>query len=199
MKRWILLILVSMCLAACSGAPLPDTSQEDLPVASPTNAPPEDVMENIEMSLWPANAAPRQGQKPVLSIRARRFMGSVGSGGEWTFEDAEAVAPAQDEKHASIRFKAARGVFLEDQRAVLQGGVTAYINDMTIHLEDITWEIGAGNGETPKSGTAYSNNPIRIDSPTQKLDASSMTLNPETAIIELPDVSGEFYFGGHDQ
>lgn len=153
-------------------------------------------MENIEMHLWPANAAPRQGQKPLLSIRARRFMGAVGGDDEWSFEDAEAVAPAQEGDHTTISFKAARGTFEEDKRAVLQGGVTAYANDMVITLDDITWEISDVSGESAGGGRAYSNNPIRIDSPTQQLEASSLTLDPETATFELKDVSGEIHFGG---
>jgi hypothetical protein len=195
----MLLIALSVILVACTGEAPSDASQEKSPAPSPTNAPPEDVMENIEMSLWPANAVPRQGQKPLLSIEAARFMGSVGSGKEWTFEDAKAVAPAQDEDGTTISFEAAHGVLLEGKQAVLQGGVTAHLDDMTIYLEDITWEISVKNGEAAQGGIAYSNNPIRIDSPTQKLEASSMTLNPETAIIELLDVSGDFYFGEKDQ
>lgn len=190
-----LIAVVPLVLTACTQS-APDGPAPDETALSPTSAaPPEDVMENIEMSLWPPSDTVQQNQKPVLSIRASRFTGSVGSDSEWSFEEAVAVAPAQDEAHVDIRFEAAHGVFHEDQRATLQGGVTAEMNDMTIHLEDITWEIASEGGEENPAGRAYSTNPVRIDSPTQNLEATSMTLNPETAIIELTDVVGEFFLG----
>ncbi|MCF6285295.1 MAG: hypothetical protein L3K26_08905 [Candidatus Hydrogenedentes bacterium] len=199
----MLLIVFSVLLAACSGEAPSGAPQEAPPASSPTHAPLENVMENIEMSLWPSDTAPQQGQKPLLSIEAKRFVGSLGSAKEWTFEGAKAVAYAQEEGDTDIHFKAAHGTFIEGKRAVLKGDddndVTAQLDDMTIYLKDITWEISAKNGEDAQGGMAYSNNPIRIDSPTQKLEAASMTLNPETAIIELVDVSGNFYFGEKDQ
>jgi len=198
-KYCILLTALTLLLAACfgeSGTGAPPVDSDAMP---DPGAAPEDVMENIEMDLWPTNAVPQQGSKPLLSIRARRFAGSVGSDNEWSFEDAEAVAPAQDDQQTTIRFKAARGVFREEERATLEGGVTAYLDGMTIHLDDFTWEIGAQVGDAPQQGRAYTDNPLRIDSPTQQLEASSMTMNPETAIFELRDVSGEIHFGGIKQ
>lgn len=197
MRRGIWLITaLPLALVACSPS-APNGSDPVDTTPSPTSEPlPEDVMENIEMSLWPPSDSAQQNQKPVLSIRASRFTGSVDSDSEWSFEEAVAVAPAQDDEHVDIRFEAAHGVFHEDQRATLQGGVTAEMNDMTIHLEDITWEIASETGEENPAGRAYSTNPVRIESPTQKLEATSMTLNPETAIIELTDVVGEFFLGG---
>lgn len=196
MRRGALLIAVlPLALAACTESARETAPTNDSTVSPTSENIPEDVMENIEMSLWPSGDSAQQSQKPVLSISASRFTGSIGSDSEWAFEDAVAIAPAQDAEHVDIRFEAAHGVFREDQRASLQGGVTAYMNDMTIYLEDITWEIASDDTEGHPAGRAYSTNPLRIDSPTQKLEATSMTLNPETAIIELTDVVGEFFLG----
>ncbi len=199
MKYFILSIGLLSILAGCTAEPMPGATPESEESPPSAGDVPEDVMENIRMDLWPSNEAPRQGQKPVLSISARRFMGSVGSGNEWSFEDAQAEAPAQDDEHTAIRFEAARGVFREDERAVLEGGVTAYLNDMIIHLEDIVWEINVANGATSSGGRAYSDHPVHIESPTQQLDASSLTIDPATATFELTDVSGEIHFGGIKQ
>lgn len=202
MKFWFLTFGLLWVLAACSGGtgttPESNGNAGETPVPEPA---PEDVMENIEMHLWPAHAAPRQGQKPLLSIRASRFTGSAGGldgGDEWTFEGADAIAPAQEEGETEIRFEAARGVFREEQHATLEGGVTAYVNDMTIDLENFIWEIGGESGEGPGS-RAYSNQPLTINSPTQHLEASSIRLDPATSSFELTDVTGEIHFGGIEQ
>jgi hypothetical protein len=196
MKPYALALSLTLWLAACSGDSVPPVDGPD--VVGDAEAPelPEDVMENIEMHLWPANAAPRQGQKPLLSIRASSVTGSAAEGGEWAFRDAIAVAPAQEAGQAEIRFKAARGSFDEGRGAVLEDSVTAYMNDMTIQLQDIIWELGTDAGADAKGGQAYSNHPLTIDSPTQKLEASSLRLDPETSNFELTDVSGEIHFGG---
>ena len=196
MKGAALTIIAVLLLSACNGTPTAEVPRQNDTNLAPSDGPPEDVMENIEMHLWQKSSAPRQGQKPLLSISARLFRGSVGSGDEWSFEGAEAFAPAQDEQGSDIEFMADSGVYVEDKRATLLGNVQANLNDMTIHLEDITWEIQPASGDTMGGGMAYTNQPVRIDSPTQQLNATSMTIDPATSAFTLKDVTGEIYFGG---
>ena len=196
MKRAALTIVAVLVFSGCNGTPTSEVAPQNNENRSQSDGLSEDVMENIEMHLWPTSSAPRQGQKPLLSISARLFRGSVGSGNEWSFEDAQALAPAQDEQGSDIEFKANSGVYVEDKWATLQGGVTANLNDMTIYLKDITWEIRPASGDTMGGGMAYTNHAVRIDSPTQQLNATSMTIDPATSAFTLKDVAGEIYFGG---
>lgn len=157
-------------------------------------------MEDIELHLWPSTESTGQDVKPLLSIRAQRVVGAAdetgGTTGEMAFEGAIADVPAQEEGDPRIHFEAARGIYLDDQRAVLQGGVTAEIDTMTIALEDITWEIFPEADADGNTSMAYSDNPMKITSPTQNLEAARLRLYPDTEVLELYEVSGEITFMG---
>jgi hypothetical protein len=195
MKNILLAIALLTTFIGCSGEAPNVSDVESATNRATPDAPVGDVMENIEMNLWPENTVPQPGERPILWIRAERFEGDLGSGGALSFEGAEAIAPAQEEGQVDLRFVAARGQFQEGKRATLEGGVTAHLDGMTIHMEAITWEIPEGEN----SGVAYSKQPVRIESPTQQLTASSMTLDPATAAITLTDVDGEIRFGGIEE
>lgn len=200
MKYWIAVVFPALTLAACGGgappeAPAPQTDAETAPAeAAPDNAM---DMTNIEMHLWPSSEAPGQEEKPLLSIRAQRVTGNMdGSGAELSFEGAQAVVPQQKPEDSQIHFEAASGTFQENQRAVLKGGVKAQIDDMAIALEEITWEIAPQDGEEGGTGMAFSDKPLTITSPTQKLEAARLRLYPDTNSMELYEVSGVITFTG---
>ena len=189
-------VMVALVFSACSGPSEPDRGNDGpAPNAAP-DAPAEDMMANIDMQLWPLDEVPQAGQKPLLTIKASRFFPSAASDDEWRFEDAVAWAPAQREGQADIHFEANSGLFHEGKWARLEGEVKAWMNDMTIELEDIVWEIGDESSTDQPGGRAYSDHPITIESPTQQLEATSLKLDPKTSEFELTDVSGEIHFGG---
>lgn len=154
-------------------------------------------MTNIEMFLWPSGDSPEKGEKPLLIIRAKGVTGSMASSGaELSFEGAQAVVPPKTPEDSQINFEATRGTFIENQRAVLKDGVRAQIDDMSITLDDITWEIPPKEGETEGVGMAFSDKPLKIVSPTQNLDAARLRLYPDTRTMELYDVTGVITFAG---
>lgn len=199
MNKWFLFVFPAFFLTACGGgappaAPAPDTGAEQAPADVQENAM---DMTNIEMHLWPANEAPGQEEKPLLSIRAQRVTGNMDdSGAELSFEGAQAVVPQQKPEDSQIHFEAASGTFQENQRAVLKGGVKAQIDDMAITLEEITWEIAPREGEERGTGMAFSDKPLTITSPTQKLEAARLRLYPDSNSMELYEVSGVITFTG---
>lgn len=199
MKYWIALVSPAVMLAGCGGGspatpPPASPEAETAPAATPDNAM---DMTNIEMHLWRSSDAPGQDQKPLLSIRAARVTGNMDeSGAELSFEGAQAVRPQQNPEDSQIHFEAARGTFLENQRAVLKDGVKAQIDDMAITLEEITWEIAPEGGAEGGTGMAFSDKPLKIMSPTQNLEAARLRLYPDTNTMELYDVTGVITFTG---
>lgn len=199
MKYWIALVSPAVVLAGCGGGspatpPPASPEAETAPAATPDNAM---DMTNIEMHLWRSSDAPGQDQKPLLSIRAARVTGNMDeSGAELSFEGAQAVRPQQKPEDSQIHFEAARGTFLENQRAVLKDGVKAQIDDMAITLEEITWEIAPEGGAEGGTGMAFSDKPLKIMSPTQNLEAARLRLYPDTNTMELYDVTGVITFTG---
>lgn len=194
-------LIFVLLLAGCGGgtsAP-PEAPPEANPGDAPTAEAPTDMMDmnEVEMQLWPSSDAPAQGTRPLLSIRAQRVTGSLdGTTAELSFEGAQAVVPPQEEGDSNINFEAARGTYQQNRRAVLSGGVTAQIDDMAIALEDITWEILPQEGAETSTGLAFSDNPLKIASPTQNLEAARLRLYPDTQTMELYDVKGTITFTG---
>lgn len=200
MIRLLALLIVLTAVAGCGNDSAVEPPEPVPAPADGAGAAPENVMEDIELHLWPSTEAPGQDVKPLLSIRAQRVTGAADdtgeTSGEMAFEGAVADVPAQDADDPRIHFEAARGVYLDDQRAVLQGGVTAEIDTMTITLEDITWEIFPEAREDGNTSMAFSDNPLKISSPTQNLEAARLRLYPDTEVLELYEVSGEITFMG---
>lgn len=194
-------LIFVLLLAGCGGgtpAP-PEAPPEATPGDAPSAEAPTDMMDmnEVEMQLWPSSDAPAQGTRPLLSIRAQRVTGSLdGTTAELSFEGAQAVVPPQEEGDSNINFEAARGTYQQNRRAVLSGGVTAQIDDMAIALEDITWEILPQEGAETSTGLAFSDNPLKIASPTQNLEAARLRLYPDTQTMELYDVKGTITFTG---
>lgn len=199
MKYLIALLSPVVVLSGCGGGspatpPPASPEAETAPAATPDNTM---DMTNIEMHLWRSSDAPGQDQKPLLSIRAERVTGSMdGSGAELSFEGAQAVRPQQKPEDSQIHFEAARGTFQENKRAVLKDGVQAQIDDMSISLEEITWEIAPEEGAEGGTGMAFSDKPLKIISPTQNLEAARLRLYPDTNTMELYEVSGVITFTG---
>ncbi|MBL7646093.1 MAG: LPS export ABC transporter periplasmic protein LptC [Candidatus Hydrogenedentes bacterium] len=199
MKYWIVVVFPALTLAACGNGAPPAAPPAQPDAESASAEVPENAMDmtNIEMHLWPSSEAPGQEEKPLLSIRAQRVTGNMdGSGAELSFEGAQAVVPQQKPEDSQIHFEAASGTFQENQRAVLKGGVKAQIDDMAIALEEITWEIAPREGEDSGTGMAFSDKPLTITSPTQKLEAARLRLYPDSNSMELYEVSGVITFTG---
>lgn len=198
MKYCLTALLLAALAAGCGGGPpVPESSGGEPGVdTGPADVAPEDVMENINMHLWPSTDTPGEDVKPLLSIQAERVTGMGGGTEQLTFEGARAVVPAREPGDLEINFVAERGSYVEGKRAVLEGGVVARIDDMTIELEDIVWEIVPGLAGAAGQSLAASDNPLRITSPTQQLEASSLRLRAGAKMLELRDVSGEFTFTG---
>jgi len=198
-KYWIVVVFPALTLAACGNGAPPAAPPAQPDAESASAEVPENAMDmtNIEMHLWPSSEAPGQEEKPLLSIRAQRVTGNMdGSGAELSFEGAQAVVPQQKPEDSQIHFEAASGTFQENQRAVLKGGVKAQIDDMAIALEEITWEIAPREGEDSGTGMAFSDKPLTITSPTQKLEAARLRLYPDSNSMELYEVSGVITFTG---
>lgn len=192
----IMLVLLLILGAGCGGGDPAPPPEEAPGVPAPAPAPPpQDVMEGVSLDLFPDPDTTQQNVKPLLSIQAARVTRSGEDTNTLTFEGAEAVVPSQTPGAREIRFSAARGVFVEGVRAELSGGVTARINEMTITLEDIIWEILPEEGDAGGS-VARSDNKLQITSPTQNLVADSLRLDTAAETIELQNVVGEFTFIG---
>ena len=199
MKYWIIVVFPALTLAACGNGAPPTQPPAEANGENASAEVPENAMDmtNIEMHLWPSSEAPGQEEKPLLSIRAQRVTGNMdGSGAELSFEGAQAVVPQQKPEDSQIHFEAASGTFQENQRAVLKGGVKAQIDDMAITLQEITWEIAPREEEEGGTGMAFSDQPLTINSPTQKLEAARLRLYPDTNSMELYEVSGVITFTG---
>jgi hypothetical protein len=193
-------MLLAVLAAGCGGAPPAPEAPPETPAAP--EAPPEDVMENVQLELWPSTDTPGQDVKPLLLIRAARVTGSGGETKSLSFEGAEATVPAAAPGATELQFTAQHGAFEEGVRAVLDQGVVARVNDMIIELESITWEVAGAGGEAGAEagggggGIAYSDRPLKITSPTQRLEAASLRLDVATETIELRQVTGEITFSG---
>lgn len=195
MRFATVLFVLAAAMAGCTGGTPPAAPPVEQAAVPAPAAAPEDVMEGVEMHLFePSDDAPKQDEKPLLSIRADRVSGSMsGDAAELSFEGAKAVAQQKADK-PPIYFEAARGRFQEKKRAVLEGGVRATIDDMTITLEEITWEVHAPEGTEGETGMAFSDKPLNISSPTQELEAARLRLYPDTQVMELYEVTGVINF-----
>lgn len=194
MTRTLTALALAVFAAGCGGVPpAPTEDGTAAPDSTDTVAAPADVMENVKLELWPSPDTPGQDVKPLLLIRAARVTGSGGDTKSLSFEGAEATVPATEPGATSLQFDANHGTFQEGVRALLDQGVVAHVNDMTIELEEITWEVASGEGN---SGLAFSDHPLKITSPTQNLEAASMRLDMTTQTIELRQVTGEISFTG---
>jgi len=207
MKHTVKSTVILLLLAGCGGGTTPPPAEQaaapggEAPESAPETPVDQMDMNEVEMQLWPPSDGANQNTRPLLSIRAQRVTGSLdGTTGELSFEGAEAVVPPQEEGDSQIDFQAARGTYQQNRKAVLSGGVAAKIDAMSITLEDITWEIQPADAtDNPGLGYAFSDNPLKIDSPTQKMEAARLRLYPATQTFELDDVKGVVTFQGEQQ
>lgn len=199
--KWRAIILsLAVMASGCGGNGAGPESEAAVPsptaTVEPSTGSPANVMEDMEWHLFPDPDTPAEGEKPILSIWAERVTGMGDDSTALAIEDVEAVVPAQAPDDREIHFSAARGVYEEGKGARLEGGVVATIDDMTIELEAISWEIAPDQAGAPVGGLAASDAPLKITSPTQSLEASSLRLFSESKTLELRGVTGEITFSG---
>lgn len=194
------LLLLALCagvLGCGPGAPPPPTPTPEAAPAPPTVAQKAEAavggaagltMSGIKLFLYDKGAGIEGvARKPVLRIEAETFT-SVGEKA-WSFEKARAFMLSRKTQE-EWEVEAEHGVLKEDENAFLEGGVTARLGTMTVHLEDISFETP--QDDSPKA--AFSNKPVSVDDPAMQLRAATVKLFPDDKRFELTDVSGTFLF-----
>jgi len=144
------------------------------------------------INLYMHDARPTAGaaRKPTFWVHAEYF--TMLDDQVWSFENAQAAIYGQNPDEEEIMLQAARGRFQEESGALLEGGVTAYVGDMTLELADIEWINPREEGE---EGLARSDNDLQVSSRRLQLRASSLRLFPESEKFVLTNVSGMVRFG----
>jgi len=146
------------------------------------------TMSGIKLFLYDKGAGIEGvARKPVLRIEAETFT-SVGEKA-WSFEKARAFMLSRKTQE-EWKLEAEHGVLKEDQNAFLEGGVTATLGTMIVHLEDISFETP--QDDSPKA--AFSDKPVTVEDPAMQLRASTVKLFPDDKRFELTEVSGMFLF-----
>lgn len=188
-------ICVAVLALACIGcgreaAPPPPVPAED---AEPIATAPQEAVSMSGINLFMHDARPTAGatRKPTFSVHADYF--AMLDDQVWSFENARAAIYGQDAQQEEVRLQAARGRFEEDRGAFLEGGVSAFVGDMTMELANIEWINPREEGE---EGVARSDNELRVNSPSLQLHASSLRLYPESKRFVLTNVEGMVRFGG---
>ena len=181
-----------LAVSAGCGREAPPPEPVSGPPASIVDAPQEAVsMSGINLFMHDARPTAGATRKPTFSVHADFF--AMLDDQVWSFENARASIYGQSPEQEEIRLQAARGRFEEDRGALLEGGVTAYVGDMTLELGDIEWINPRSEGE---EGIARSDNDLRVNSPSLQLHASSVRLYPESKRFVLTNVEGVVRFGG---
>lgn len=144
------------------------------------------------INLYMHDARPTAGatRKPTFWVHAEYF--TMLDDQVWSFENAQAAIYGRSQDEEEITLQAARGRFQEESGALLEGGVTAYVGDMTLELADIEWINPREDGE---EGLARSDNDLQVSSRRLQLRASSLRLFPESKKFVLTNVSGLVRFG----
>jgi len=149
-------------------------------------------MSGINLFLHDARPTAGAARKPTFWVHAEYF--TMLDDQVWSFENAQAAIYGRTPEEKQITLEAARGRFQEDSGALLDGGVTAYVGEMTLDLADIEWINPRQEGE---EGIARSDSPLRVSSNKLQLRASSLRLYPESDKFVLTNVSGLVRFGDH--
>jgi len=195
MRRFACIASLAAGLAWVLGAGCgPPEAPAPVAEGAPHTVDPEDVltMRGIDLYLHDATVTGAEARRPHFWVHAERF--SMSGEEVWTFEEARAVAYHRESAEEDIVFEAQRGMFEEDARAYLGGGVTARMGEMVLHLEDIEWL--QGDGTTPSR--AHSDKGLRVDDPKMQLQAAGIHIRPEERLFEMSGVSGVIRFGSSD-
>ncbi|MBI2425179.1 MAG: hypothetical protein HYV27_20300 [Candidatus Hydrogenedentes bacterium] len=190
--KYLLLPLVFMLTAGCAQPPVsppPAVYPEETPEA-PADASGEIVIHGANFYLYRNDESVAGAQTQTLSIQADTFSLVGGETKQYAFEGAHAVIYGRGENNEPVVMEAARGIFVEDERAVLQDGVTATMGDLTLELQDLEWK----NPQADEPGIAISNNPVRIINSTLSLEAATLRIYPDEKRVVLSEGSGSWRF-----
>jgi len=146
-------------------------------------------MAGIDLYVHKKNPLTGVPQTPKLWIHADRF--SLRDDQTYVFQSARAVVYGDKEEDQAIVMEAAEGVFEQDRRAQLSGGVVLTAGTLTLKTGAAVWEQQAD----PAAEQVLVDTPITIDDPRLVLAAGSARLYPERKEFELRDVRGTLRFG----
>jgi len=146
-------------------------------------------MTGIDLYVHRKNPLTGVPQFPKLWIHADRF--SLRDSQTYAFESARAVVYGDQEDDRVIVMEAGKGIFEQDRRAELSGGVVVTAGSLELKTDAATWE----QQETPESEQVRVDTPVTIDDPRLVLVAGSARLYPEQKVFELQDARGTIRFG----
>lgn len=150
--------------------------------AAPTASTESKGVELVLVNTDPTLNGPR---KPRLLLKADTA--TIGNDGMWSLNKAHALVYGREAEQSQMTMDAAAGQFKEGDMAYLSGGVSVQATDMKITLQDITWK----NSEN----TAWSDNPVSIDSTRLALKASGLRIDPDAKTMQLTDATGTIEMG----
>ncbi|HOJ67573.1 MAG TPA: hypothetical protein PK379_07445 [Candidatus Hydrogenedentes bacterium] len=146
-------------------------------------------MTGIDLYVHRKNPMTGVAQSPKLWIHADQF--SLRDSQTYAFESARAVVYGEREEDRLIVMEAGRGIFEQDRKADLSGGVVVTAGTLVLRTEAATWEQVA----PPESEQVRVDTPLTIDDPRLVLAAGSARLYPERKEFELRDARGTIRFG----
>lgn len=189
MIRYCFTLALTACLLGCGAAsppppaPAPDTSAE-----TPAVSPDALEMSGIKLYLYAAAAVPGLERSPAFSVEADGF--SQDETKTWRFTNARATVHPQNTGDEAIIFNAATGQLREEESALLEGGVTAKVGDMTLSMESVDWRQGTEQSDS----VASSDQPVTVLDSTMELYAQQFRLYPNDSSFVLFEVHGEVAF-----
>lgn len=146
-------------------------------------------MTGIDLYVHRKNPLTGVPQFPKLWIHADRF--TLLDSQTYAFESAQAVIYGDREDNQVILMEAGRGVFEQDRRAELSGGVVLTTDALTLRTEAAVWE----RQNAPDSEQVRVDTPVAIEDPHVVLAAGAARLYPELKTFELRDARGTIRFG----
>ncbi|MFP4502751.1 MAG: hypothetical protein ACLFTT_17295 [Candidatus Hydrogenedentota bacterium] len=145
-------------------------------------------MQGINLYLHEAKPSAGAPRNPTFRLHAERF--AMLEDDVWSVQNAQALLYGDAPDDEAVTIEAARGRFEEAWGATLEGGVTAYVNDIVIKLQNLEWVNPQQENE---QGVARSDKPLTLDGPTATLEAASIRLYPDARRFVLTDVSGRIH------
>ena len=146
-------------------------------------------MAGIDLYVHRKNPLTGVAQFPKLWIHAERF--SLRDSQTYAFESARAVIYGDREDDRVILMESGQGVFEQDRRAELSGGVVVTAGALILRTDAAVWE----RQEAPESEQVRVDTPVAINDPHLVLAAGSARLYPELKTFELRDARGTIRFG----
>jgi hypothetical protein len=179
-----------LLLAGCGGIFAPQKPQETQ--ASPAKALGVNAdrmsmeAKGVDLRLFDSHPSVGEDRKPTLWLHADMF--TLEEENISSFRNARAIVYGKNDQSGEITLEAGAGRCQESKMAYLTDGVKAHVADMTLELEDFEWINDSREGKT--------DHPVKVNSPTLRLTASSMRLYPDARRIELVGVSGSMRIEG---